>query len=302
MYEYSWTYDDECSSWKRLGNKPEKSRGVNELVQKQEPRSRCNPTVHARKSLHKRTKLWKTSLLKGISGSDIPPDKQKRPKTGNSAILRSKGVVYGMSSRGIDEQMLLEILSSKSYTNVGALYKEYCSKMGEVSKGEFDSKIKELDKNGRIDLLGQIVEIHSLRDYFANLDESLWFYVCMGVAGLTFFLALEDTIYPWEIARWIIGSFEVTVTVGYATMKAIFPDREEFDSIERTALAVAVSVSVSALIGLVVDISPYGLRAFPVLVALTAYVVAITLVALVRSYSWRRKNIASQPKKQKESV
>jgi hypothetical protein len=207
-----------------------------------------------------------------------------------------------MSGQQVDEKVLLEILSSKSYTSVGALYKDYCSKMGEVSRDEFDSKIKELDKNGKVDLLGEIVEIHSLRDYFANLDESLWFYVCMGVAGVTYFLALEDTIYPWEIGRWIIGSFEVTVTVGYATMKAIFPDKEEFDSIERIALAVAVSVSISALIGLLVDISPYGLRAFPVLVALTSYVVAITLVALGRSYSWRRKNIVSQPKKQKEPV
>jgi uncharacterized membrane protein len=94
----------------------------------------------------------------------------------------------------------------------------------------------------------------------------------------------------------------VTLTVGYATMKAIFPDREEFDSIERTALSVAVSVSVSALIGLVVDISPFGLRAFPVIVALTSYSLVMTLIALSRSYSWRRKNIVSQPKRERESI
>ena len=242
------------------------------------------------------------SLKRRVSEHNPYPDKQKRPKRDKCPISAFKGLVEGMASPEIDEHILLEILSSKSYTSVGALYKDYCSKMGQVPKGEFDSKIKELDKNGRIDLLGEVVEIHSLRDYLVNLDESLWFYVCIGVAGLTYFLALRDTAYPWEIARWVVGSFEVTVTVGYSTMKAIFPDREEFDSIERIALAVAVSVSVSALIGLAVDISPYGLRAFPVLVALTSYAVVMSLVALGRSYSWRRKNIVSQPKRQTEPV
>lgn len=203
----------------------------------------------------------------------------------------------------VNVDQILEILSKSVYTDVRSLYQDYCVLVGEeVSPKLFASKIRELDKEGKVDLLGPLVEVHSLLEYLKNLDESLWFYLAIIIAILTFIFALYDNNYPWEIARWVFGSIEVAFSVGYVTLKAIFPGKEDFDSIEMTALAVAVSVSVSGLIGLLVDITPFGLRELPVLTALTVYTLVATATALYTNYSWRRKNIAAQPKKKEEQA
>jgi uncharacterized membrane protein len=193
---------------------------------------------------------------------------------------------------------ILEILSTRTYTDVGKLYRDYCEGEQAVPRNHFISTVKQLEREGKVELLGPIVEVHSPKDYLTNLDESLWFYLAVIIAGVTWFLALYDNIYPWEIARWIFGSVEVALLVGYVTLKAIFPAKEEFDSIESTALAVAVSVSVSALIGVLLDISPFGLRELPVLTAITLYSLVVSLVALYSSYNWRRRSVASQPNKE----
>lgn len=202
----------------------------------------------------------------------------------------------------VNSDKILKILASKSYTDVGKLYLDYCETENQIPKSLFITKIKELDKKGEVELLGQMVEVHSLGDYLKNLDETLWFYLALLIAALTWFLAWYDNSYPWEIARWVFGSIEVAFSVGYVTLKAIFPAKGDFDSIEMTALAVAVSVSVSGLLGLLVDITPFGLRELPVLTAVTVYALAATFTALYTNYSWRRKNIVAQPKEEESQA
>lgn len=201
----------------------------------------------------------------------------------------------------ISSQRILEILSIRSYTDVGRLYQDYCEiEQSSVSKTLFASEIKELEAEGQVELLGPVVEVRSVSQYLRNLDESLWFHFAIITAALTFLLALYDNLYPWEIARWVFGSIEATVSVGYVTLKAIFPKKEEFDSIEMIALAVATSISVSALLALLVDISPFGLTELPVLTALTLYSFAVSFAALGVNYRWRRRNIASRPRKEEQ--
>lgn len=106
---------------------------------------------------------------------------------------------------------------------------------------------------------------------------------------LTVLLIIVITFFPLEVMRIILGLPVALFFPGYTLLAALFPKRSDFSTIERVALSLGVSVLVVALIGFILNYTPWGVRLYPVLLANTLFIVLTSLVAV-----FRRRNLSPE--------
>ena len=85
--------------------------------------------------------------------------------------------------------------------------------------------------------------------------------------------------------RIVLGILLVIFAPGYVLIAALFPKKDNLDGIERVALSLATSIVVVALLGLLLNYTPWGIRLYPVLISLAVFIVAASIVAW---YRWLR--------------
>jgi uncharacterized membrane protein len=94
--------------------------------------------------------------------------------------------------------------------------------------------------------------------------------------------------------RAIFGIPFILFCPGYTLIAALFPRKEDIGGIERAALSFGLSIAVVPLVGLILNYTPWGIYAAPVLFAITLFIV----VTLVTTF-YRRQKL---PKTQRFSV
>jgi len=99
---------------------------------------------------------------------------------------------------------------------------------------------------------------------------------------LSFFLIGIITLTPFRIIRIILGLALVLFFPGYTLIAALFPKRADLDTIERVALSLGLSIAVVPLIGLILNYTPWGIRLYPILISITAFIIAMSVVAWFR--------------------
>lgn len=82
--------------------------------------------------------------------------------------------------------------------------------------------------------------------------------------------------------RIILGILLVLFIPGYSLIAAIFPKKRDLEGIERVALSFGLSISVTPLMGLILNYTPWGIRLDPILICLTAFTMVMCLIAFVR--------------------
>jgi uncharacterized membrane protein len=82
--------------------------------------------------------------------------------------------------------------------------------------------------------------------------------------------------------RTVLGILLVLFLPGYSLIAALFPKRDDLDSIERVALSFGLSIAVTPLIGLALNYTPWGIRLDPILICLTGFTLAMCLIAYLR--------------------
>lgn len=111
-----------------------------------------------------------------------------------------------------------------------------------------------------------------------KLEQDLLFiFVC------TLVLILIITLFPIKPLRIALGLPFILFFPGYTLIAALFPRREDLDPIERVALSFGLSIAVVPLIGLALNYTPWGIRLYPILVALTIFILGTGIAA------WRRR-------------
>ncbi len=91
-------------------------------------------------------------------------------------------------------------------------------------------------------------------------------------------------IYPLNTTplRTILGIIMVLFIPGYALIAALFPGKNDLDSIERLALSLGLSIAVVPLIGLGLNLTPFGIRLFPILSSLSIFTLVMCSIAYLR--------------------
>ncbi len=92
-------------------------------------------------------------------------------------------------------------------------------------------------------------------------------------------------------ARVILGLPFLLFFPGYSLVAAIFAKKETMDGLERAALSVGMSIAVVGLIGFGLSYTPWGVRLEPVLAAVTAFILVMSAIALVRRGRARGTNV-----------
>ena len=82
--------------------------------------------------------------------------------------------------------------------------------------------------------------------------------------------------------RIIFGIPAVLFFPGYVLIAALFPGKNDLDPIERTALSFGLSIAIVPLVGLGLNFTPWGIRLVPIIIVLTLFILAMTVIALFR--------------------
>ena len=74
----------------------------------------------------------------------------------------------------------------------------------------------------------------------------------------------------------------VLFSPGYALIAALYPRKDSIDGIERVALSFGTSIAVVPMIGLLLNYTEWGIRLFPILIGIDAFILAMCTIAWLR--------------------
>jgi hypothetical protein len=118
---------------------------------------------------------------------------------------------------------------------------------------------------------------------------SLWFWGTMA-----YLLVTVASIYvlpqssPFIYVRYVFGAIAILYFPGFTLVEALYPKKEDLDSLERLALSIGLSLALVVLVGLLLNYTPWGIRLDPIVVSLSLLGVALALIAVVRKESYIR--------------
>jgi len=103
--------------------------------------------------------------------------------------------------------------------------------------------------------------------------------LCVGLALL---LVALIAFFPDSLARQILGLIFVLFLPGYAATAALFPENDQIDGIERTALSFGLSIAIVPLIGLALNFTPYGIRLDPIMASVSGFILLASAIGWYR--------------------
>ncbi len=113
--------------------------------------------------------------------------------------------------------------------------------------------------------------------------------VLLIVDILVVILILSITFIPSNIIRIILGLPFLLFFPGYLLMAVLFPRKESMDNLERFALSFGMSIAIVPLIGLALNYTTWGIRLESVLYSISAFILIMSGVALLRQYRLFKK-------------
>jgi len=119
----------------------------------------------------------------------------------------------------------------------------------------------------------------------------------VAVIALSGLLVLTILLLPDFPLRIVIGLPFLLFFPGYALIAFLFPEKKSLDTIERVALSFGLSIAVTPLIGFGLNYTPFGIRLEPILVSVTAFIVALSLLAYWRRYEVEEPYLPFDPAK-----
>lgn len=114
------------------------------------------------------------------------------------------------------------------------------------------------------------------KDRKIHLDILIIFLLIMA----TFIFAITP-IFNNSIVRVIIGIPVALFILGYMTMIALFPKRDDLEIIDRITMSLGVSIAILSIIGLLLNFT-VGIRLMTILIAISIYVIIFMFVTMYR--------------------
>ncbi|MFB6491205.1 MAG: DUF1616 domain-containing protein [Thermoproteus sp. AZ2] len=109
----------------------------------------------------------------------------------------------------------------------------------------------------------------------------LWYWGLLAVTALAALSTLASGG-PLIYARYALGALLTFFLPGYALVEALYPRGDELGPLERLALSIGLSLALTALIGLALNYSPWGVRQTPVVASVSGATAALLTIAAAR--------------------
>jgi uncharacterized membrane protein len=106
---------------------------------------------------------------------------------------------------------------------------------------------------------------------------------------LVILLIIIITLMPSSLLRVILGIPLLLFFPGYTLAAAVFPRGESLGGIERFGMSFGTSLVISALVGFILNYTPFGVSLYPVLISLCFFVFITSAIA-----AFRRRGLAEE--------
>jgi hypothetical protein len=180
------------------------------------------------------------------------------------------------------EEAILNVLETEHPDKVKDLVK-LVQKQVDATPEAIQQAIKELHNKGFVSLEEPFTD-KSLFNYISS-KSSLWFWVTIALSVVTILtiITLPETG-TVAYMRYFFGFVLVAFLPGYCLTETLFPKQTTLDTIERITFSIGLSFAVTALTGLLLSFTPFGLTLSTALPTLAAIVLVLAVVALIRKY------------------
>ena len=110
----------------------------------------------------------------------------------------------------------------------------------------------------------------------------LWIVVALSLASGLVVTLNPNFSYPYVYFNYVFGLILVAFLPGYSLTRALFP-RKQIDTIERMALSIGLSLSLVAIVGLILNSTPFGVRPLPIAISLLSLSIILSIIGAIRS-------------------
>jgi uncharacterized membrane protein len=130
----------------------------------------------------------------------------------------------------------------------------------------------------------------TLAEYLLRPDYSLWLWAvaALVLATVALVAATEGAGGPLLPLRYVLGTVFVLFLPGYALVEALYPRGDELSPLERLALSIGLSLALVPLVGLLLNYTPFGIRLYPVLAALSLLTICLTFIGAWRKLAYAK--------------
>jgi uncharacterized membrane protein len=161
-----------------------------------------------------------------------------------------------------------------------------------LEEKEIIESVLKLQAEGVIKLEDQASQAKSLSAYLKT-RKAAWYWTTIAVEAMTaaVIFTISENNYPWTYARNILGIPFVLFFPGFAFIEALFPvnnsaktTAENLFTVERIALSIAMSMALVAIVGLLLNFSPWGLDLTAMILSLLVFTSIFATIAVFRKH------------------
>lgn len=161
-----------------------------------------------------------------------------------------------------------------------------------IPEQEIMEHILRMQNQQKLILTGQQTLIPSTVKRYLFSTSATWYWTIIASSIITtaMVFTIPEEAFPIVYIRYILGSVFVLFLPGYSFIKALFP-RKELDNVELVALSLGMSLALVPITGLLLNYTPWGIKATPITFSLLALTVTFATAAILREYQTRLKEM-----------
>ena len=207
-------------------------------------------------------------------------------------------------------EFIVEIVNTKKPETATAVMRLVQQKYHATDE-EIKDILLQLEAEDRIHFTKRTAPTPSSLSAYMFSHNSIWFWITivLAIATAIAVFSIPENAYPMVYLRQILGAIFVGFLPGYVFIKTLYPSKvpiatssENFDTLERIALSLGLSIALTAIVGLILNYTSWGIRLTPITLSLLALTMVFSIASLLREYQAKVNfKISGEDPKHKET-
>ena len=179
-------------------------------------------------------------------------------------------------------RVILKVIETKQPKDVKELV-QFVQEQVDASLDDIKSEVKNLQRKEVVTLEESTTHANRLSNLlYSRKNVWFWFIVSFTILAFISIIFFPDSGSLLSYLRYSFGFILAAFLPGYCLTEVLFPKKSSMDEIERFTLSIGLSFAVTALVGLFLSLTPFGLTLTTALINLDLIVILLALAALKR--------------------
>jgi DNA-binding Lrp family transcriptional regulator len=189
-------------------------------------------------------------------------------------------------------RIILKIIKENNPESVEQLTKILHESL-DLAEEEIVNYILKLQAEGIIRLQTQTRESRGFVNYLKTRS-AIWYWLTIAIGTTTSILSfsISESIYPWFLARNLLGFVFILFLPGFAFIKVLFQSNKlrktpigGLEAIKYCVLSISLSIALVSIVGILLFYSPWGLNLITVVLGLFTLTSIFATAAVIREYA-----------------